>query len=442
MLDNMKNAQYSLTEVFLAFVFSVYILFPGFHGYSSIQEEKTLCFLLFFGGYLLCMASLETAQVLMSLRKIRCNPIALWRKASFSQRAVVCYFLVTLISALISPFYPYTLLGMSRYEGLLTIGIYCGCFLFVSVYGQIKLYHWYVLAATMTVYCGICLLQFAGKNPLWLYPDQLSYLDANIAYPGIYLGLTGNAGFSAALLTLTIPLFAANSLFLKRNGWIFWIPLLLSVIVLYVMDIKAGLVGLLCGSALSIPMLFSTQKAKRIRLGIGVGCTAVMALLTVYFLPMRGILLEMQEMMHGNARDVFGSGRVYIWKEVLKRVADLPFFGAGPDTLIAIGIPGETFTVGDITYPTVIDAAHNEYLNVLYHQGILGLAAYLSVLIALAVKWVKTGAANRTAAVLGYAVLCYCIQAFFGISTCLVAGLFWVVLGLMDKYQTIRREEQ
>ena len=38
-----------VTEVFLCLAFSVFLLFPGLHGYQTIQDEKALAFYLLFG---------------------------------------------------------------------------------------------------------------------------------------------------------------------------------------------------------------------------------------------------------------------------------------------------------------------------------------------------------------------------------------------------------
>jgi len=79
-----------------------------------------------------------------------------------------------------------------------------------------------------------------------------------------------------------------------------------------------------------------------------------------------------------------------------------------------------------------IDTAHNEYLNILFHQGIFALLAYLAALGIAAAKWIKHGNTAPAAAACGASVLCYCIQAFFGISMFLTAPFYWITLGLLD----------
>ena len=80
-----------------------------------------------------------------------------------------------------------------------------------------------------------------------------------------------------------------------------------------------------------------------------------------------------------------------------------------------------------------IDVAHNEYLNILYHQGIFALAAYLGALAAAAKKWLRDSGRNALVAVLGTMLLCYGIQAFFSFSMVMTAPYFYLTLALFDK---------
>ncbi len=228
----------------------------------------------------------------------------------------------------------------------------------------------------MTVCCIVCLLQLLGG----LYPDTLNYYDANVAYPGIYLGLTGNAAYVAALFCMAIPLVgAAFPMGNRRQVCFLFISLLLMSEVFLFMDIKARLVGLLCGTVFSLPLLLPLEKKARTGLMAAIIGMCFAGLIRIYFLPMRGMLPELRQILHGSVNDVFGTGRIYIWKQVLKRVPDILLFGAGSNTMIAVGIPGATFSADGISMPTAIDTAHNEYLNVLYHLGVLGLAAYMAL---------------------------------------------------------------
>ena len=127
-----------------------------------------------------------------------------------------------------------------------------------------------------------------------------------------------------------------------------------------------------------------------------------------------------------------GSGRIAIWQQVWQLVGERPLLGGGPDTL---GQRLEFFFEresgqGDIIR-TKVDAAHNEYLNWLVNCGAAGLAAYLTALFATA-QHVFRARHDVIALALGAAMLGYAVQAFFGISQCIVTPLFWLIWAMLE----------
>lgn len=89
------------------------------------------------------------------------------------------------------------------------------------------------------------------------------------------------------------------------------------------------------------------------------------------------MLGEAHEILQGRAEDEFGSGRVFIWKNVWQAVKERPLFGGGPDTLShRITAYFERYDEAtNIMRRSGIDTAHNEYLNILANQGILHFSA-------------------------------------------------------------------
>ena len=150
--------------------------------------------------------------------------------------------------------------------------------------------------------------------------------------------------------------------------------------------------------------------------------------------------------MHGRWSDGFGSGRLYIWRNVMELVPEHPLFGGGPDTLgLRTDAAFERYdeTLGILIHST-IDTAHNEYLNILINQGSFGLLTYFAILMASAVRWLTLARKNLTVAVCGCAVLGYCIQAFFGISSPISTPYLWMALALLnaDDRQSYRMKEK
>ena len=86
----------------------------------------------------------------------------------------------------------------------------------------------------------------------------------------------------------------------------------------------------------------------------------------------------------------------------------------------------------DLLIHSDIDAAHNEYLNILINQGTLALLAYLALLVISAKRWVSDARTSPLKAACGCAVLGYCIQAFFGISSPITTPYLWTVLAFLN----------
>ena len=213
------------------------------------------------------------------------------------------------------------------------------------------------------------------------------------------------------------------------------IPTAAALFVLLKMSVMAGLVGVFCGAVLALPIVLPVSARTRKIIAIAILALVVFTLVFLYVADIGGGMLhEAHELLHGNVSDTFGSGRIHIWKSVLEKIPDNLWFGTGPDTMSHAQL--EAFTRYDpdkgIELVAEIDTAHNEYLNILFHQGVFALFTYLAALVLAAAKWIKRGNAEPAAAACGAAVLCYCIQALFGISMFLTAPFFWMTLGLLD----------
>lgn len=162
----------------------------------------------------------------------------------------------------------------------------------------------------------------------------------------------------------------------------------------------------------------------------------LVVVLFLYFLPtLPGeTLQQLHEILHGHIEDQFGSGRIYIWRQILPLIREHFWFGGGPDTLSTRGLQGFTNyndTLGGYV-ATNIDVAHNEYLNILVNQGIFAFLSYFLLLVQTCVSWWKNRSSNSVA-ICGAAACFYAIQAFFGISSFYIAPLFWTFLALANQ---------
>ena len=354
-------------------------------------------------------------------------------KANIVQKLSLVYAALTWLSAACSAYWPDTVLGATRYEGAVTI---IGCFLLVSSFGRATPRMLAVFGAAAGAFSVLSIMQMAGWNPFGLYPAGYGYADAYTAYSGAYLGTIGNVDLVAAFLCLSIPLLAVGILRLKGKArLLLLVPLALSLYVLFKMWVLAGLVGVFIGGALAIPVVVPAGPKVKRGLAAGIIAAGMLAVAAVYLIDIGGGLFhELHELLHGNLDASFGSGRVHIWSGVLERVPSHLWLGTGPDTMIYAGI--EAFTRYDESLGALIvsriDTAHSEYLNILFHQGIFAVLAYLAMLALALRKWVLNAGRDAVTSMLGSAVFCYCIQAFFGFSVCITAPFFWLALALLE----------
>lgn len=202
-----------------------------------------------------------------------------------------------------------------------------------------------------------------------------------------------------------------------------------------------------CGAAVGRWRGAPDLPPRTLRCGLAILSGAVIAagLLAVYRYDgfPAGFLQQAHQLLHGRWDDSFGSGRLYIWRQVWERVKEHPVWGGGPDTLGYRGLEGfsrYSETLGRVV-TTGIDAAHNEYLNILVNQGAPALASYLGLLLLSLVQWWKRPEED-SAAIGGGAALFYLIQAFFGISMPLTAPYLWMALAVINNTSKQERKEK
>ena len=438
-LEKGKNASIlfqRITQGFLYLMVTFFLLFCGTQGYHSIQESKFHAFCALCGGYIILMAVIALEGMLTGIVK-PLPPRQLLKRSRWSQRFVLLYIVLTWLSALLSAHFPETMLGVSRYEGALTITIYGACFLLVSIYGKCTKGLLWAAAVSIAIFSVLSILQLLGLNPLKLYPEGYSYFDAGTAYSGAYLGTIGNVDLVAAFFSLAIPLLWVLILRRReRRRFLLLIPLLLSLFVAVKMSVMAGVVGVFAGGILSLPLVLPLSKRSRKWAAlILAGFFFLLVLLIFLFDSSFELWHECHQLLHGTVDESFGSGRLHIWREVTSRLPQHFLLGKGPDTMLYDNIQPFQKYVAAVQGVLVaqIDMAHNEFLNVLYHQGLLGLLAYLAALLAIAKDWLKHSREDAVTAALGCAAFCYCVQSFFSFSMCITAPFFWLVMALLEK---------
>lgn len=428
-----------LTNVYLALLVTLFVLWPGSDGYAAIREAKTHCFYWLAGGYLTALVVLY-GELRLTGQLSRPELRALIVKSSWPQRLVAVYGGLAVVSTALSPYREQALFGMSRGEGLVTIALYCLTFLCLSALARPGEWLAWLLAGSLTAQDVLCLLQLRGGNPLGLYPQGLSYFDGGWKYSGIFLGTCGNAGLTTAVLCLTFPILLWLALRGKnRFRLLALIPAGLNLAVVAQSTVQGAQVGLAAGLLLSLPVLAGDGRRRRLA-RVLVAAVMVLMICIVLFAPgEKGLFYQLNQMLHGNFDPQFGNGRLFIWREVLSRVPEDLWLGKGPDTMVAFGLEPMSWSPSeDMTVTLHIDIAHNDYLNILFHQGLPALLVYLAALLLTAARWRRTR--RPQTAFLGAGVLCYCIQVFFGYGMSAAAALFWAAWALLEK--EIREQEE
>lgn len=426
-----KKSPYAVASNIYLCLLMLYLLWFDAAGLTAISAAKQTAFytinILYFASVFIILFT-EIMRGKRTLSDFAC----FCKRISLTQGLILLYLLFTLISALLSPYPKSVLLGASRSEGLLTISFYCIGFFLISCFARPKKWMLWLLSSVVAVFCTIGILQRLNLNPFSLYPAARTAYD----YSHSFLSTVGNIDYVAAFLCIVIPIFWVTILRSKgKQRFLLLIPLLFSLSILAIINVAAGFVGILCGTLFSLPIVIPAEKKTR---GIMGGCILLFLLLAVFVLFFfdfsNHILHEFHEILNGNIEEEFGSGRILIWKRVLQKIPDRFWFGHGPDTMSLAGIPNiDTVNAKGIVIRTKrIDTAHNEYLNILFHQGIFALLSYLAALFTALRKWARHARSNPTAAVFGAAVLAYAIQAFFGISQLITAPFFWCALALLE----------
>ena len=128
----------------------------------------------------------------------------------------------------------------------------------------------------------------------------------------------------------------------------------------------------------------------------------------------------------GEVEENYGTGRIYIWKNTIPKIAEHWLTGVGPDNFLHAFKP----PLIDPISRYKVDKAHNEYLQMMLCEGLLAGLTYIGLL-----SYIWFGCAKTKMDSIMFALFCaftgYIIQAFFSISMTRVAPFYWVIFGML-----------
>ena len=404
-------------------------LFPllQFGSFHTITHDKWICMLVLTG---LTLAGFLADAVMRRLSRPRLLPLLfgggllLW----------------TVLSCLFSP-YPGSpwWFGTGRREGLATQLCYLALFFLFSFSKVCKKV---VLTATgcgVLVFFAVVLIQRASGNPFGLYPEGSGY-----EFAPDFQGTIGNVDMCSAYLVILCGLFLPELVGVLRDlvrkartvpssprksvKQVFYACLLLvslaaAVYLLFTIHVFSGQLAL----AVLIAVVLVRLLPKKARLPILVLLLAAVLLLVWFWPGEEGTeIWELHEILQGRPQYAFGSGRLGVLartRTMLQTEGRL-LLGTGADTF-AKRFNAFLMTY-EITHPDepyldgYYESPHCEYLALISNCGIPALLCFLALIICCCL-----GASPWRDSVLAYSV-----QLLFSFSVCLVAPMFWVVLGL------------
>ncbi len=138
---------------------------------------------------------------------------------------------------------------------------------------------------------------------------------------------------------------------------------------------------------------------------------------------------QLSNILRGDLDDSFMSGRMMVWKRALSMVPDRLLFGYGPDNF------SQSFNAvhHEAIYAAqhqVYDKLHNEYLQVLFDDGLLGLLSLLGFYGAL-IFAARKKLDNPMVLGLTVALLCHMAQAFFNFVSPFAHPVAWTLWGIL-----------
>jgi O-antigen ligase len=314
------------------------------------------------------------------------------------------------------------------------------------------------LCIATAIICLYAIIEFLCLQRFGISP--LSQFQPPILRHTFITSTIGNANFLGRYLVLVLPLFAACAV--KATGtkqaalWIGGGVLAGTTLVLTYS--RASLVGIMVSGLVFAVLTRASAQAQRRRLTLLLGAGLLLIV---------GIGLLSQTLSSSSPRAFFntfasraveafdlkeGDGlatRVFTWKHSIPVILERPWFGHGPDT--GFDALKQVNFEKAVRFNTILilDRVHNNYLDIALTLGLIGLAAYLAILIAFMrglLKTIREPATHPQVRILlcglfsGFAGCL--VNDFFTFSTVSVSITFWSLIGIGYAIQSFQQRSQ
>lgn len=347
---------------------------------------------------------------------------------------ILIFLALVFISTMLSSNVKKSIIGETgRYEGLLMFATY------VLIYFCAKKYFKY---ENIKIFMNIVFYTYLMLGILGIVRN---YVKIPSLSPIFGRGITfGNSNFFGSFISIVLPI-AICVFILKGNKKAFFLSLVMFYN-LIASGTRSAWVAFAVISVMGFIYLIKQKNKKYwIRFGILLVC---FSLIFIYLLngfgfktttsttqgKLNQIKNDIQTAQKTGLTNNMGSGRIEIWKMTLKLIGKKPIFGCGTDNLYD-GLYTDCYEdllAFAIRTKTVVDKAHNEYLQIAATIGIPALAVYLIFVAIILLPQIKNILKDKFSFIICITIISYLVQAFFNISTIGVAPIFWMILGLAN----------
>ena len=472
------------TRAFALVMLLVFPLLMGLNGYTAITEGKYILFKILSFAYIGGCALIVVGFTMVK-KDWRSRRAEGFQKLSWPQILLMAWAAWGLLSALISP-YENLWEGQSRYEGVLSMLLYTAVFVLVGFWGEYSRLYLPAMAVMALAQGVVSILQICGVD--LIYPQGYDFRST------LFVGFVGNIDCMGGIVAVTVPALVCGFILLK-NRWRY--AMLAGAAILFAVeifiDVDSAKMGLLTALVVALPFLLTERRHVKNTLYAGAVLAAVMgickwlnlphhtrgsaALLCVLLgaaalmgaagfftdrcklriaLPAKTIrlivlgaevlaviaallyvshysggntlLMNARDLLHGHLSDDAGNYRGFVWKACLVLMGEKPILGYGPGSFMEVFAPYNRPELG-----VVYDFAHNDFLQIGVCMGCVGLALYLAFIVVLAVRVLKNADRCPLLVIFASSAAGYLVHSFFGFSIAIVAPVFWVLAGLMEK---------
>ena len=310
----------------------------------------------------------------------------------------------------------------NRYEGLLQILYYFSIY-FISTYIEEKhkkkiIYLLLIIGTINTLYAMFQVQEMKGIiiRYNWSKPSAT--------------GFVNNSNFFGTLMVLCLSFSLGLFIDEEKNTLkiIYSLLIFIFMVGLIISNTMSSFLGMLIELIFIVIYLIKYKKIKKIIIIILIFSTSLILITAAGKTKILKDAIKTKneaiEITKGNINDKYGTNRIYIWKNTLKKVPD--------NLLTGVGIDNFYYAFGEKPLSDekwIYDKAHNEYLQILITQGIFSLIAYLSLYGTIIIKKIKSKEKNIY---LILPIIGYLTQAFFNISVIEVAPFFYISLGILN----------